>query len=159
MRCPSLCWPLARGGKVRGAGRARCLAGAVRFAYIVGLATAMAGCGIYTFSGSTLPGYLKTVEIPLFANRTLQTGIAEDITQETTNKVLSSNLLRVVAGGGDASISGEVRGYRNEEYQYDIKQELACGRTRIDCLVQYFQSDALFLELFGHLREVKGRPG
>ncbi|NLW33526.1 MAG: hypothetical protein GXY77_18925, partial [Fibrobacter sp.] len=29
-------------------------------------------CGIYTFSGSTLPTYLKTVDIPLFMNESME---------------------------------------------------------------------------------------
>jgi hypothetical protein len=79
-----------------------------------------AGCGVYTFSGSTLPSHLHTVDIPLFANRTLQPGIAEEISSELSSKVLGGNLLRVVPSGGDATLSGEVQTYANEEYQYDI---------------------------------------
>jgi hypothetical protein len=80
------------------------------------------GCGVYTFSGSTLPGYLRTVDIPLFVNQTLQPGVAEDITQELTQQVVGSNLLRVVSAEGDATLSGVVRTYENREYFYDIKQ-------------------------------------
>jgi hypothetical protein len=85
------------------------------------LALLSQGCGIYTFSGSTLPGHLKTLEIPLFANQTLQSGVAEQITTELSNRVLSTNLLRTVTSNGDASLGGVVTGYATQEYQYDIR--------------------------------------
>ncbi len=77
-----------------------------------------AGCGIYTFSGSTLPGYLNTVDIPLFLNKSLQPEIAEDITDQVNRRVLESNLLSVVASNGDATIQGAVLSYANEPYTY-----------------------------------------
>lgn len=80
------------------------------------------GCGVYTFSGSTLPGHLRTVDIPLFINQTLQPGVAEQITQELTQQVVGSNLLQVVTSDGDATLTGVVRGYENEEYFYDIPE-------------------------------------
>jgi len=88
------------------------------------LAAALAaGCGVYTFSGSTLPGHLKTVDIPLFANQTMEPAVAEQITTELTSQVLGANLLRPVTGRGDASINGVVTGYSNAEYHYDIRRE------------------------------------
>ncbi len=40
------------------------------------------GCGIYTFNGSSLPADLKTVEIPLFLNNSMEPNVADEITQE-----------------------------------------------------------------------------
>ena len=80
-----------------------------------------AGCGVYTFSGSTLPAHLKTVDIPLFANKSLQNNIAETITEQISRKVVSSNLLRVVSGRGDATISGTVISYSNAPQTYDSR--------------------------------------
>jgi len=85
------------------------------------LASLCTGCGVYSFSGSTLPSYLKTVSVPLFANQTLQNGVAEAITSELAGRVVSGNQLRTVSTGGDATLTGVVTGYSNEEYQYDIR--------------------------------------
>jgi hypothetical protein len=81
------------------------------------------GCGIYTFSGSSLPSHLKTVDVPLFANQTLEPAVAELVTTELSNQLMGANLLRPVTGRGDASLSGIVTGYSNKEYQYDIQRE------------------------------------
>jgi hypothetical protein len=82
----------------------------------------LSGCGVYTFNGSSLPGHLKTVDIPLLANQSLEPAVAEEITTELTKKVLGGNLLKIVSTGGDATINGTVRSYENKEYFYDIKQ-------------------------------------
>ncbi|MBD3345668.1 MAG: hypothetical protein GF401_11460 [Chitinivibrionales bacterium] len=78
----------------------------------------VAGCGVYTFSGSSLPAYLKTVDIPLFVNNSLQPGVAEEITEGLTREVLSSNLLRIVSSQGDATINGRVVSYANQPHTY-----------------------------------------
>jgi hypothetical protein len=90
-------------------------------AVVVCVAMLCTRCGIYTFSGSTLPGYLKTVDVPLFANRSLQAGVAEDITEALTGEVMRSNMLdHAAAGSGDATIGGVVVGYNNQEYFYEV---------------------------------------
>jgi Lipopolysaccharide-assembly len=75
-------------------------------------------CGIYTFNGSTLPAHLKTVDIPLFTNTSLQSGVAEELTAQLSQQVLSANLLRIVTAQGDATINGHVTGYSNEPRTY-----------------------------------------
>jgi hypothetical protein len=84
-------------------------------------ACALAGCAVYTFSGSTLPGHLKTINVPLFANQSLQPEIADEITAALTSRVLSDNLLKIVSGTGDATITGTIRSYENQEYFYDVQ--------------------------------------
>jgi hypothetical protein len=75
------------------------------------------GC-IYTFSGSSLPSHLKTVEITLFANQSLEPNGADEITLALNNEVVSGNLLKVVQRDGDAVISGAVTSYSNTPYTY-----------------------------------------
>ncbi len=76
------------------------------------------GCGVYTFSGSTLPGHLKTVDIPLFLNQSLQPGVAEELTAELNKKVQESNLLKPVSQNSDATFNGKVLSYKNHPYTY-----------------------------------------
>ena len=79
-------------------------------------------CGCYTFSGSTLPAHLKTVDIPLFANQSLQPDIAEAITQSLSTQIVAGNLLKVVQGAGDATISGTVTAYANVPYTFSAAE-------------------------------------
>jgi hypothetical protein len=75
-------------------------------------------CGVYTFSGSTLPAHLKTVDIPLFINQSLMPGVAEEITDQLTRQVVSMNLLRMSSSKGDATIRGRVVDYSNNPRTY-----------------------------------------
>jgi hypothetical protein len=78
----------------------------------------LCGCGVYTFSGSTLPPHLKTLDIPLFANQSMVPGVSEEITDELSKQVVSMNLLRISSGRGDASIHGRVVDYTNATRTY-----------------------------------------
>jgi len=86
--------------------------------YCLALLCVVRHCGIYTFNGSTLPAHLKTVDVPLFTNTSLQSGIAEELTTLLSQQVLSANLLRIVTTQGDATINGHVTGYSNEPRTY-----------------------------------------
>jgi hypothetical protein len=79
-------------------------------------------CGCYTFSGSTLPPHLKTVEVPLFANQSLEPNVADEITQELSRELLQSNLLKVVERDGNAVISGSVTSYTNAPYTFGASE-------------------------------------
>ena len=85
------------------------------------LCISFVGCGVYTFSGSTLPSHLKTVDIPLFTNQSLQPGVAEDITAKLNSKVQEDNLLKPVSQNSDATIIGKVLSYDNRPYTYGSK--------------------------------------
>jgi hypothetical protein len=77
----------------------------------------LCGC-FYTLSGSSLPAHLKTVEITLFSNQSLEPNVADEITQALSNEVVSGNLLKVVQRDGDAGITGAVTSYSNTPYTY-----------------------------------------
>jgi hypothetical protein len=85
---------------------------------VCALLCGLCGCGVYTFSGSTLPSHLKTVDIPLFANQSLQPGVAEEITDQLSQKIVSMNLLRISSNRGDATIRGKVVDYSNTPRSY-----------------------------------------
>ncbi len=74
-------------------------------------------CGIYTFSGSSIPSHMKTIELPLFENSALVQGVAEDITDQLTLAVQREKL-KLVPRDGDAIITGTVATYQNKAYDY-----------------------------------------
>ncbi|MDB5104726.1 MAG: hypothetical protein JWP91_2415 [Fibrobacteres bacterium] len=74
------------------------------------LRLALAACaalvfpGCYSFSGTTLPGHLRTVRIDPVANRTLESALADQITQGLEEGFRSRSNLRKVNEGGDAEL-------------------------------------------------------
>ncbi len=86
-------------------------------------------CGIYTFSGSTLPSHLKTVDIPLFLNQSLQPGISEQITVELQKYIQDNNILKTVPNNGNGSINGKVLSYKNQPVVYDYDSQESVNVT------------------------------
>ncbi len=79
-------------------------------------------CGFYSFSGSSIPAHLKTIEVPLFANDALVQGVAEDITDAVTS-AMQREKLRIVPREGNAIITGTVATYNNHAYDYSGDRE------------------------------------
>jgi hypothetical protein len=104
----------------------------------------LSGCGVYTFSGSTLPSHLKTVEIPLFINNSLQPGVAESVTDLLNQRVQSTNLMKPVAGNGDAVIRGKVLSYVNQPYTYgsETRRDVTVSSytVRISVEIEFFDT-------------------
>lgn len=78
----------------------------------------IAGCGIYSFTGSSLPKHLRTVMIQQFLNQSLEPNVAEEVTQRISQEILTGNLLRIVNENGDATIQGKIISYSNNPYTF-----------------------------------------
>ena len=89
-----------------------------RYSFLILLVSFFTGCGIYSFTNSSLPSHLKTVNIPLFMNQSLEAGIADEVTQELNKEMLGKNLLSIVSDRGDATITGRITHYDNTPYTY-----------------------------------------
>ena len=86
-------------------------------------ALAAAGCG-YSFSGSSLPGHLKTIAIPVFENQSLDPTIAEEVTRGILDQFLEDNRLKVVREPrADCVLEGKVIDYQRRVYSYTSAQE------------------------------------
>ena len=80
---------------------------------VIALSLASASCSVYSLSGSTLPGHIKTVHIPVFTNSTLEPGINDDVTTELSREILKSQL-RPGSEDADAVIRGNITRYSNQ---------------------------------------------
>lgn len=83
------------------------------------LALFFAGCGVYSFSSSSLGG-VKTVAVPQFENKTGEYGIEGDLTARVIDRLITDNVLKVVAlADADAVLRGEIVKYERVAYTYD----------------------------------------
>ncbi|RKY83165.1 hypothetical protein DRP98_07780, partial [candidate division KSB1 bacterium] len=55
----------------------------------------LGGCAYYSFSGNTLPSYIKTVAIPLFEDQTSEFGIKEKLTDALISEFTRDNTLKI----------------------------------------------------------------
>lgn len=95
------------------------------------------GCIRYSFSGSTLPGHIRSVSIPIFDNRTPRAGL-EDRLRETVYSAFSSmNVAEIRKSAGDAELSVVLTAYRNDPYEFDAAGAVKTYRTVIQADVRF----------------------
>ena len=86
---------------------------------VVLVGCAALGCGIYSFSGSSLPSHIKTVAVPIFENETLEFEIANQVTDAITDRFIKDGRLNVTGETrADAVIEGRVMTYENKVHNY-----------------------------------------
>lgn len=101
------------------------------FSFVV---VSFCSCGIYTFSSSAL-GDVKTIAIPLFDNRTTESGLRENLTDGLSQAFVKDNTLKVAPEQqADAVLKGTVISYVREAYTYsqaEVVSQYVC-RIGID---------------------------
>ena len=91
----------------------------------------LAGCGVYSFSSSSLGG-VKTIAIPQFENSSLEYGIQDEITSQVIEKFIADNSLKVTAQkDADAVLRGEIVKYERVPYTYDKSDNVSEYKVNI----------------------------
>ncbi len=71
----------------------------------------------YSFSGSSLPGHIKTIAVPTFGNETLQPGLEREATEAVIEVFVDDGRLNLGGtGSADALVEGRVLGYENQVF-------------------------------------------
>lgn len=72
-----------------------------------------AGCGIYSFSGTSIQPDVNTITIDFFENRApkINPALSNDLTEAMRNQFRRMTRLEQVDVDGDLEISGEITGY------------------------------------------------
>ena len=84
----------------------------------------ISGCGVYSFSGSSLGG-IKTIGIPLFDNQTDQYGIREALTEKIADRFVQDNTLKVVNEKiADSILRGTILKYSRESHTFDENENI-----------------------------------
>jgi outer membrane lipopolysaccharide assembly protein LptE/RlpB len=103
----------------------------MRIVCAVCLALFVVGCGVYSFSSSSLGG-IKTVAVPQFENKTGEYGLEGDLTAKVIDRLISDNVLKVVAlADADAVLRGEVVRYERVAYTYDKSDNVSEYKVNI----------------------------
>ena len=97
---------------------------------------AAAGCG-YSLQGN-LPDHLKTVSVPVFKNRTTESGAETTITAAVINAFTSNGRLKVVSlDNADSVLDGELTGYQVQSLTYDSRLNLRSYRLTVTMNVRF----------------------
>jgi outer membrane lipopolysaccharide assembly protein LptE/RlpB len=107
-------------------------------ALALAVALATAGCGLYSFNASRLPGHIKTVAIPVFENVTPEPGLEQEVTQAVTAEFVRDNTLRVVPESrADSGLYGRVIRYQNRVFGYKAQAQTEEYEVVIEVEVEF----------------------
>ena len=108
---------------------------AIIAAIMMTLALLCQGCGIYSFSGASIPAEAKTVSVDYFPNHAqlvnplLTNALRDAMTNQTT--------LDMVESGGDLAFEGEITDYRTAPTAITAGQTAAMNRLTITVKVRF----------------------
>ena len=87
---------------------------AIVAALMLTLAWICHGCGIYSFSGASIPAEAKTISVDYFPNHAQLVNplLSENLTTALRNAMTSQTTLDLIESGGDLAFEGEITDYR-----------------------------------------------
>lgn len=90
--------------------------------FVVLLAALATGCG-YSFTGSNLPGHIRTVAIPNFENDTLEPQVGQEATAGILEAFMRDGRLKLAPEAqADSRLIGRVVRYENKVQNYSADQ-------------------------------------
>ncbi|MBR3493479.1 MAG: LptE family protein [Bacteroidales bacterium] len=81
---------------------------------VLTLAVVCQGCGIYSFSGASIPAEAKTVSVDYFPNHAQLVNplLSDNLTTALRDAMNSQTTLDLIETGGDLAFEGEITDYR-----------------------------------------------
>ncbi|MCF8296523.1 MAG: hypothetical protein K9J13_03175 [Saprospiraceae bacterium] len=109
--------------------------------FIIGFVLAIfsAGCGIYSFTGASIPPEAKTISVLYFPNKSqlIQPTLSQKMTDAIKDKFASQTSLQLVKSGGDLHIEGEIVGYSTQPIAIQANETAAMNRLTITINVRF----------------------
>lgn len=96
------------------------------------------GCGIYSFSGASIPAEAKTISVDYFPNHAQLVNplLSENLTTALRNAMTSQTTLDLIESGGDLAFEGEITDYRTTPVAI-TGQTAAMNRLTITVTVRF----------------------
>lgn len=106
------------------------------FCLIAGM---MSSCGVYSFTGASIPPEAKTVSVLSFPNKAelVQPSLSQILTERLRDRFSSQTNLDLVPRNGDLHLEGEITGYSTEPVAITGNQTAALIRLRITVNVRF----------------------
>lgn len=107
---------------------------------VTGLAAlVLSGCGIYSFSGTSIQPDVKTVTIELFEYKALKVNpsLSNDLTEEMRTRFRRMTSLEQVEEDGDLTITGAITGYDVKASAISANDVAAQNRLTVSVSVSF----------------------
>ena len=116
------------------------------------------GCGIYSFSGASIPAEAKTVSVDYFPNHAqlVNPMLSNDFTTALRDAMMNQTPLDLVDLGGDLAFEGEITDYKTTPVAITASQTAAMNRLTITVKVRFsnrFDETKDFEQSFSHYED------
>lgn len=97
------------------------------------------GCGVYSFTGASIPVEAKSISIAAFPNKAdlVQPALSQTFVEKLKDKFTSQTSLNLVPRNGDLHLEGEITGYSTEPVAITGEQTAALIRLKITVNVRF----------------------
>lgn len=115
-----------------------------KFITTFSLAIFLFGCGIYSFTGASIPAGTKTFQVNYFQNNAMliEPGVDLDFTNALTDLLLNQTNLELVKSNGDLVYEGEITEYRISPTTATSENTAAQNRLTISVNVRFYNKKA-----------------
>ncbi len=106
---------------------------------VFALALVCQGCGIYSFSGASIPAEAKTVSVDYFPNHAQLVNplLSNNLTNALRDAMTNQTTLDMVETGGDLAFEGEITDYKTMPVAITSGQTAAMNRLTITVRVRF----------------------
>jgi hypothetical protein len=103
------------------------------------IALGFQSCGVYSFTGASIPVEAKTISVLYFPNKAtmVQPMLSKNITEALQDKFRSSSSLSITQRNGDLAIEGEITGYDTQPIAIQGNQVAALNRLTVTINVRF----------------------
>ena len=122
------------------------------------LAIVCHSCGIYSFSGASIPAEAKTVSVAYFPNHAqlINPMLSNDFSTALRDAMMNQTPLDMVDSGGDLAFEGEITDYKTTPVAITAAQTAAMNRLTITVKVRFsnrFDETKDFEQSFSHYED------
>lgn len=104
------------------------------------LLVAFSGCGVYSFTGASIPPNAKTVSVQFFSNKAqlVEPVLSPLFTDALRDIFVSQTVLEMIDNDGDIAMEGEITGYKTTPVAIQGDQTSALNRLTVKVNVRFF---------------------
>jgi len=111
-----------------------------KYIFLLLITISLSGCGIYSFTGASIPADTKTFQVNRIENNALlvEPGLERDFKLALENLILNQTNLSLVTSGGDLVYEGEITTYRVSPTTATSQNTAAQNRLTIGVKIQFY---------------------
>lgn len=99
----------------------------------------VSGCGVYSFTGASIPPEAKTISVQFIENKAdlVEPSLSQSFTEALRDRFTTETTLYLLDMDGDLQIEGEIRGYEVEPVAIQGDETAALNRLSITVFIKF----------------------